>query len=163
VEGGGDPALRVFRASTSQLVVGPVRLAAGLGLLVLAVALGASRGAAGLAFLAGAFALTFAALGDPRRRFLALGGEPEPLPAGAVLEPPLELARRAVFPSTVGVAALAGVALGLGQEVLAALLAGAVAGMGVAALLSGAELRLAERERGRRLLVDRRARRLYER
>lgn len=156
-------ALRVGRVSTAQLVVAPIRLALGVALVAGAIAFGASRGAAGLAFAAGAFGLAFSALGDPRRRFLAAKGEPEPLPESAAVEGRLALARAAVFPSTAGVSALAVVALALGQGVLAALLAGALAGMGIAAALSGADLLLRERERRLALFADRRARRLYER
>ncbi|HET7045514.1 MAG TPA: hypothetical protein VFI37_11745 [Gaiellaceae bacterium] len=162
-EGGGDPALRVFRVSTSQLVVGPVRLVLGCGLLGLAIVLGAAGPAAGVAFGVGVFGLAFAALDDPRRRFVAQRGEPEPLPGGAAIERWHELAAHAIFPSTVGVSALTGIALGLGQQVLAALLAGALAGMGAAALVSAAALLLHERELGAQILVERRTRRLYER
>lgn len=156
-------ALRVGRVSTAQLVVAPIRLALGIALLAAAIAFGASRGAAGIAFAAGAFGLAFSALADPRRRFFAVKGEPEPLPEDASVDGWGELARAMVFPSTVGVSVLAVVALALGQGVLAALLAGALAGMGLAAALGGADLLLRERERRVAVFVDRRARRLYER
>jgi len=162
-EGRGDPALVVYRVSTAQLVVAPIRLALGIALVAAAIAFGASRGAAGLAFAAGAFGLAFSALADPRRRFLAAKGEPEPLPEDSSVEGRLELARAMVYPSTVGVSALAVLALALGQGVLAALLAGALAGMGLAAALGGADLLLRERERRLAVFADRRAGRLYER
>jgi hypothetical protein len=162
-EGGGDPALVVYRVSTAQLVVAPIRFALGVALLALAVALGASRGPAGLAFAAGAFGLAFSAFADPRRRFLAAKGEPQPLPESASVEGRLALARATIFPSTVGVSILTVVALALGQGVLAALLAGALAGMGLAAALGGADLLLHERQRHVAVFADRRSRRLYER
>lgn len=162
-EGRGDaPALVVYRLSTAQLVLAPIRLALGLALLPAASAAGASGGAAAAAFAAGAFGLAFAALADPRRRFLGVDAEPEPLPAGAVAETRLQLARTRIFPSTVGVAALTLVASGVGQGVLAALLAGGLAGMAAAAAIAGGTLLARERGRRTALLADRRGRRLFE-
>ena len=151
------------RLSTLALVLAQIRIAAGIGLLALTVALGTSGNVAGAAFAAGAFALVFASLADPRRRLFAPVGDPEALPGDARLESRLELARAGVFPSTVGVAVLTGIALGVGQGTLAALLAGAIAGMGLAALLGGLETVLREREEHVELLLERRSGRRFVR
>jgi hypothetical protein len=113
------------------LLVGPLRL-------VLSVCwLGAARaaGATLVAFAAGAFITAVLASNDPRARLLGGGAEPEQLPAGAQVAPAWRHAVHAAFPSTVGVSVLAAVALSVRPE-LAALLAGVLAGLGLAALLA---------------------------
>ena len=117
------------------MTVAPIRLAAGALGLVAARAAGASAGQALVAFAVGTLGFAFAALADPRRRFFAPREEPRPAPAGAQYESRLEAAAGAIFPSTVGVALLAAVALARAPT-LSALLAGGIAGMGVAAVLS---------------------------
>ena len=91
---------------------------------------------------------------DPRRHLLRLPDEPPEAPAEAVEDRLGRLVVSAVFPSTVGVAALAVAALGF-EPTLAALLAGILAGLGVAALLFGIDLLLSERRTGVRLFLVR--------
>ena len=118
---------------------------------------GAASSPALLAFALGAFGF-LVSIGSAKRAF-ARGGEPEPAPPHA-LEPPLRTLLAAAWPSTAGVAVLLVISLGV-NAVLAALLAGVEAGMGVAALLSAGRIRAQERALGGRVLVDRRARRVY--
>jgi hypothetical protein len=82
------------------------------------------------------------------------------VPAEARYESKFELARAGIFPSTVGVSMLAAAALAF-DRTLGALLAGALAGMGLAALAGGA--RIAEQERRDRveLFAERGGRGLY--
>jgi hypothetical protein len=115
------------------LLIGPVRLVLGGVLLVAARAAGGSAGATLIAFAAGAFALAFLVPNDPRARFRGTPAEPEPLPADAVVAPAWLHVVHAALPSTVGVSVLAVVALAF-NPTLAALLAGVLAGLGLAAL-----------------------------
>jgi hypothetical protein len=82
--------------------------------------------------------------------------------AGAVAarcEANWRIALEAALPSTVGVSVLGALGLAAGNEVLAALLAGGVAGMGIASALSLFPLLAWERERGARLYAGRGGRR----
>lgn len=141
----------------------------GLLLVLVAGAVGARAASAAVAFGAAAVIATVFVLQDPRRRPLgrALGQVPErpstELPPGAVVESSAQMIRGMLFPSTIGLTLLAAVALAAGRPVLAAILAGCLAGLGVAALARGGLLLAEERRRGVALLADRRTRRLYER
>jgi hypothetical protein len=131
--------------------------------LVAALALGLDRSVGLVAFVFGAGILLVSALADPRRRFLAPEQEPLPAPPDARYESKAELARAAIFPSTVGVTVLAAAALAF-DLTLGAVLAGAVAGMGLAALVSAARIAEQERREGVRFYVGRGGgRRLYAR
>jgi hypothetical protein len=116
------------------LLIGPLRLALGIVWLGAARAVGGSGSAALLAFAAGAFAMAFLVWNDPRARFRHAPSRPEALPAGANVAPAWLHAVHAAFPSTVGVSVLAAVMLAF-NPTLTALLAGILAGLGVAALL----------------------------
>jgi hypothetical protein len=96
---------------------------------------GADSGPALLAFALGVLGIVFVIFNDPRSRFLRRDVEPLEWPAAATVAPLWRQALAALFPSTVGVTALALVAVAF-RPVLAALLAGVCAGLGVAALLS---------------------------
>ena len=113
----------------------PVRLVLGVAGLLVARAAGAQSGPALLAFVIGVFGIVFVIFNDPRARFLRREVEPLEWPADATVAPWWRSALAASFPSTVGVTALALVAAAF-RPVLAALLAGVCAGLGVAALLS---------------------------
>ena len=113
----------------------PVRLVLGVVTLLVARAAGARNGPALLAFVIGVFGIVFVIFNDPRARFLQRDVEPLAWPEHATLAPLWRQALAASFPSTVGVTALALVAAAF-RPVLAALLAGVCAGLGVAALLS---------------------------
>lgn len=116
------------------LLIAPLRLVLSLVWLGAARAVGAANGAALLAFAAGAFGTVFLASNDPRARFRRDGGDPVQLPDDARVAPAWLHAAHAAFPSTVGVSVLAAVALAFQPE-LTALLAGVLAGLGLAALL----------------------------
>jgi hypothetical protein len=117
------------------LLVAPLRLVLSGAFLAAARAAGATSGPALLAFVGGAFGVAFLAWSDPRARFLPASGEPTELPADASVAPAWRHAVHASLPSTVGVSFLAAVAL-LFQPTLTALLAGVLAGLGVAALVA---------------------------
>lgn len=121
---------------TRALLVTPVRLLGGFGLLLAARAAGAEPDVAGGAFLLGALGLVVAAFLDPRSRFLGSGGNAKPAPPDARFASPFQLVRQALVPSSVGVALLTLVALPF-ETTLAALLAGVLTGLGAAAALSG--------------------------
>jgi hypothetical protein len=116
------------------LLIGPIRLALGTAWLLAAGAAGGSTGGTLLAFAAGAFAMAFLVTNDPRARFRRAAREPAQLPAEADLAPAWVHAVHAAIPSTVGVSVLAAVTLAF-QPTLTALLAGILAGLGLAALL----------------------------
>ena len=101
------------------LLVAPLRLVLSI------VFLAAARAA-------GAFAMAFLVPNDPRTRFRGARGEPAELPADASVAPAWLHALHAALPSTVGVSVLAAVTLPF-QPTLAALLAGILAGLGLAA------------------------------
>lgn len=153
---------RVARVSSAQLVVAAIRLAVGVALALVADALG-GQGRAGIAFAAGALAVAVFALQDPRQRMLEARSEPSsPLPEDAVVESRAQTARVMLFPSTVGLMLLTAIALAVGRPVLAALLAGCLVGLGIAALVRGGMLLAEERRRGVALLADMRTRQLYQ-
>lgn len=113
----------------------PIRLALGVVLLIAARLAGAGSGPALLAFAIGALGITVAIFNDPRERFAHGPLEPLDAPTDARIAPRWHQALAATLPSTVGVGALALIAL-VPQPTLAALLAGVCAGLGFAALLS---------------------------
>ena len=80
-----------------------------------------------------------------------------PPPADAYYESLWEVARSVVWPSTVGLTVLTGVALAFNAG-LAALLAGILFGAGVAALALGLQLAAWEKAEGVRVFVDGRRR-----
>lgn len=114
------------------MLIAPVRLVLGIVFLAAARAAGGATGATFLAFAAGVFAMVFLVPNDPRARFRGARGEPAELPAGASVAPAWLHALHAALPSTVGVSVLAAVTLAF-QPALAALLAGILAGLGLAA------------------------------
>jgi hypothetical protein len=115
------------------LLIGPVRLVLALVLLVAARAAGGSSSGTLVAFAAAAFAMVFLLPNDPRARFRRARDEPADLPADARVAPAWQHAAHAALPSTVGVTVLALVVLPF-SPTLAALLAGILAGLGLAAL-----------------------------
>jgi hypothetical protein len=117
------------------LLVGPLRLVLSGAFLVAARAAGATSRPALLAFVGGAFGVAFLAWSDPQARFFPASREPGELPADARVAPAWLHAVHASLPSTAGVSLLAAVAL-VFQPTLTALLAGVLAGLGVAALVA---------------------------
>ena len=151
--GGGESrplAPLLARISTRALLVTPIRVLGGLALLAAARAAGAEPDAAGGAFLLGALGLVVAAFLDPRSRFLGSPGGAAPAPSDARFATRLELVREGLLPSSVGVALLTAVALPF-EQTLAALLAGVLAGLGVASALSAFRVIQWERVHGLRL------------
>jgi hypothetical protein len=118
------------------LLVGPLRRALGVAWLLAARAVGGSSAGTLLAFAAGAFALAFLVPNDPRARFRRAAREPAELPADARVASPLLHVVHASLPSTVGVSVLAAATLFF-NTTLTGLLAGILAGLGLAALLRG--------------------------
>lgn len=121
------------------LLVGPLRLALSIALLGAAYAAGGSSHSMLLAFAAGAFGMAFLVPNDPRARLRKAPAEPAELPADASVAPPWLHAFHAALPSTVGVSVLAAATL-VFNPTLTALLAGILAGLGLAALLRAYEV-----------------------
>ena len=153
---GRDPAARapsLVSPATSALLVGPVRVLLGAVALAASALRGVSAGVALRAALLGAGAIVVALAVDPRRRLSARTAEgASPVPADARYASRRETALAAVYPSTVGLTALAAAGL-LFDPILAAVLAGILLGMGAAALLEGGRLALWQRREGVRLYV----------
>jgi len=111
-------------------------------------AAGAPAGPAVATFWVGALGIAVVVLNDPRRRLARQRQTMEPLPASAVVMMRFEAVARAVYPSTAGLVVLVGISVGLGRGLLAALLCGFLAGLGVASLVSGIGFLLRERRSG---------------
>jgi hypothetical protein len=132
-----------------QLVLTAIRLVLGAAALAGAFLAGVERSAGGAGFAFGAGATALMLLTD--RRSLLLG-EPtlEPMPADAERETRRRSVTAGLYPSTVGVTLLAAASLAF-EPVLSAVLAGVLAGMGVAGIVSAARIVLWERRRRARL------------
>ncbi len=141
------------------VLITPVRIGLGLALLAVALVGDAPARSVALAFLVGAAFMALAALADRRALLLRPPGEPEPLPPDSLPEANWRIALEAALPSTVAVSVLGAVGLAAGNEVLGALLAGGVTGMGIASAVSLLPLLAWERERGVRLYAGRGGRR----
>jgi hypothetical protein len=152
--GHGTAEPRLARVLYGPLLAAPVRIALALAGLLAAAAVGLDERAGLLAFAAGAFGAAFILLAD--RRFALLGvRDILPAPPETTHEPTLRTGVAALFPSTVGTAALTALALAFDTTV-AALLAGILLGMAIAGLLGAAQIAAWEREREGRLFADRR-------
>jgi hypothetical protein len=134
-------------------LITPVRLVLGVAALGGALAGGAVGDSALAAFGLGAAFSAFAIVGD-RRSLLIRRDPPEPLPDDARVAPAWRAVLDAAIPSTVGVAVLAAIALAVGQDVLAAVLGGAEAGMALAGAIAFVQLVDWERREGARLMVE---------
>jgi hypothetical protein len=156
--GTGEEAVRLAPALAGQLLVAAVRLVLGALGLFAALLRGLDGGPALVAFAFGA--LGFAVVLLSAERYFLRVEEPGPVPANADVLSLAETLKAAVWPSTVGVAALL-VAAVAANPTLAALLAGVLAGMGVAALISAAQTLVNQRALGGRLLVDRKRKDVY--
>jgi hypothetical protein len=127
--------MKLHSLRARMLLIAPVRLALGAAWLIVARAAGSGATPALLAFVVGAFGITFLAFTDPRARFARADVEPLPAPPGVVLAPWWQQALAAALPSTVGVSVLAAIAV-FPSPTLAALLGGVSAGLGIAGLIS---------------------------
>jgi Na+/H+ antiporter NhaD/arsenite permease-like protein len=127
--------------------VAAIRLVLGVGFVVASAARGLDRGPALLAAVLGAVVLVMIALG-PRGRTRADDlGDALPVPLDARFDPGWLGVLQACLPSTVGVAAMAVVAV-VFSPALAAILGGVLLALG--GLAAVAWLQLATRERGER-------------
>src|SRR3954466_1411847 len=149
--------LRLRRPLHYHLYVAPVRLTIGAGGLVAALIAGAEPAPALFAFALGAFGFGVSMVSADR--VFAGGTEAVPAPPH-VVESRLSTLLAAVWPSTVGVAALLAISLGV-NATLAALLAGVEVGMGVAGLLSALRIAGREEQLGGHLLTDPRVSAVY--
>jgi hypothetical protein len=154
--------LRVAASRQRLALITPTRLT--LGAVLLAVAFTGESPARSivLAFMVGAVLVAFAALSDRRGLLRYRDQEPEPLPPTALRDPSWRVVLVAAYPSTFGVAVLAVIALAAGNEVLGAVLAGAVAGLGLASAVGLVSLLVWERERAVRLYVGPHGRRFVD-
>ena len=89
-----------------------------------------------------------------RRRGSRRVVEAGPLPEGVPLMPHRQALALAMYPSTIGLTAVTAIALVVSPE-LAAVLAGILAGLGLAALYSAGQLALSEHELGGHLYAQR--------
>jgi hypothetical protein len=152
--------LRLQSVRDRAVFAAPIRFGLGIALLVAARVAGAAAGPALVGFAVGALGFALALLVDPRRRFMGPKEDPEPLPDDARLDTPARSAFAALFPSTVGVAALAVIALPR-SPVLSALLAGGLAGMGVATLVAVLRVAAWEHQLGGSVWIEHRTHALY--
>ncbi len=136
-----------------MLLIAPIRIGLGVALLCATFAGDTQSRSLVLGFVLGAIFVAFAALVDRRSLLLRGAQEPEPLPPSAVFDPYWRIAVTAALPSTIGLAVLSVIAFAAGNEILAALLAGAVAGLGIATVIGLVPLLAWERERAVRLYV----------
>ena len=134
-------------ASVRAAGVAAIRLLLGIGFVAGSIARGLDRGPALLAAVVGAVVLAMIALGPRGRTRVDDLGDALPVPTGARFDPGWLGVLQACVPSTVGVAAMAVVAL-IVTTALAALLGGVLLALG--GLAAVAWMQLAARERGER-------------
>jgi hypothetical protein len=146
----------VVDVRAQALLIGPLRLALAAGGVALARARGVEGGVAAGLFALGLGLLLVAVASDTRRRRSGWAriAEAEPAPAGIKAEPRWRSLAAATYPSTIGLTVLTAIALWLNPD-LAAVLAGILGGLGVAALVSAAQLVSWEQQRRARLLAER--------
>ena len=146
-------------ARSYSLLIVPVRFALGLaglgGALLLHVSSGISLGEFGFAC---GFTFFLLLMSRRRRAFWKKVETAQPAEEGVSIDSALRTVGKAAYPSTIGLTALTAIALAI-NPVLAAFLAGILAGMGLASLQLGAELIAWERWNSTRLLLG--GRRVY--
>jgi len=148
---GGQRHLRLVRVLWGLLGVTPLRFVLAAGTLLAAIAAGAASSSARVAFGLGLVGGAGLVLGDPRRRMLRREIVFRPAPEEFDLEEPWRSSLRALYPSSLGLTVLSLVALAW-DPVLSAVLAGVIAGLGVAGLISAVDVALQERRLGGRVL-----------
>lgn len=149
------PASALVDARMQALLIGGLRLVLAFVAVGLARARGVDPGPAAGLFAFGVGLLLIALPASITRR----SGRPRdiealPLPADAAVMPHRRALVFAMYPSTIGLSAVTVIALVLSPE-LAAVLAGILAGLGLAALYSAGQLMLKEHELGGRLFAER--------
>jgi hypothetical protein len=151
----------LVRISTRDLVVAPIRFGAAAIVLGTAARVDSVGAAVREAALGAVLFTIFLVVTESGKRRRLGPVAPSPPPAGARYASVGEAARIGVYPSTIGVSALALAALFVDAR-LAALLAGVLAAMGAAALALGGRALWIEHRDCKRLLVSRtRPPRLY--
>ena len=146
----GQRRLRLVRVLWGLLGVTPLRFVLAAGALLAAIAGGAEGDPARVAFVLGLVGGAGLVLGDPRRRMLRREIVLRPAPDEFDLEEPWRSSLRALYPSSLGLTVLSLVALAW-DPVLSAVLAGVIAGLGVAGLIAAVEVALQERRLGGRV------------
>jgi Na+/H+ antiporter NhaD/arsenite permease-like protein len=141
-------------ASVRAAGVGAIRLVLGVGFVVGSISRGLDRGPALLAAVVGAVVLTLIALGQRGRTGSGTLEDALPVPPTARFDPGWLGVLQACVPSTVGVAAMAAVALAF-STALAALLGGVLLSLGALAAVAWAQLSARERGERRRYWVER--------
>jgi hypothetical protein len=134
--------------------VAAIRLVLGVGFVAGSIARGLDRGPALLAAAVGAIVLTMIALGPRGRTGSGALEDALPVPPAARFDPAWLGVLLACVPSTVGVAAMAVVAL-VFSTALAALLGGVLLALGGLAAVAWSQLSARERGEGRRYWVER--------
>jgi hypothetical protein len=134
-------------ASVRAAGVAAIRLLLGLGFVAGSVGRGLDRGPALIAAFAGALVLVMIALGPRGRTRESDLGDALPVPTDARFDPGWLGVLHACAPSTVGVAAMAVVAI-VFSPALAAVLGGVLVALG--GLAAAAWVQLAARQRGER-------------
>ena len=141
-------------ASVRAAGVAAIRLLLGVGFVAASVARGLDRGPALLAAFAGALVLVMIALGPRGRTRESDLGDALPVPPDARFDPRWLAVLQACVPSTVGVAAMAGVAV-VFAPALAAVLGGVLLALGGLAAVAWVQLAARERGERRRYWVER--------
>jgi Na+/H+ antiporter NhaD/arsenite permease-like protein len=142
------------RVSVRAIGVAAIRLALGIAFVVASTLRGLDGGPAAVAAIAGALVLTLIALGQSGR---AQGADPAdalPVPADARFDPGWVGVLLACIPSTVGVSAMAVLAL-VFSPALGAVLGGVLLALGALAAVSWAQLEVRERREQARYWVER--------
>jgi hypothetical protein len=144
-----QPRLRLVRVLWAILGVTPLRFVLAAAVFAGSVPAGAQGGSARLAFVLGIFGGAGFVLADPRRRMRSASVQ-RPAPAEFDLEEPWRSAFRSLYPSTLGLAVLGAIAIAF-DPLLSAILAGVIAGLGVASLVTAVDVLQEERRLGARL------------
>ena len=142
------------RASVRAIGVASIRVVLGTAFVVAAILRGLDGGPAAVSAIAGALVLTMIALGQRNRPGTADFGDAVLVPANARFDPGWMGILLACIPSTVGVSAMAAVAL-VFSPALCAVLGGVLLALGALAAVFWAQLEARERREDRRYWVER--------
>lgn len=150
-----EPAPALVNVRVQALLIAGLRLALAIVAMGLARVRGLDPGpAAGLFALGAGLLLVALPASVTRRRGSERVVETAPMPEDAYVMPHRRAVTLAMYPSTVGLTAVTAIALVVSPD-LAAVLAGILAGLGLAALYSAGQLALSEHELGGRLYAQR--------
>jgi hypothetical protein len=142
----------VYRVTHQRLALSAIRLGMAAVAFAGSITAGADPPAAGVGLALGAGICALALVTD--RRWLLLGTpRADPLPDDVRRASLARAVADGMLPSTAGVAVLAAISL-VFEPILAAMLAGILAGMGIVSLVSCVEVALWERRSDAQLLAD---------